>query len=720
MSRFMRVVLCALAVYSFSTILSAEPSAHGNNFLPNGDFSQGTEGWVFWTHPDTTGTFTIQNGAAEFSVDKLGSPWSVGCLHPDIKIENGRTYEASFEAKADPPSTLISQLQLNKEPWTAYSRMRSFPLTSQLTRYTYTFTMTFPTDEKAMFQFLFTTTGRFTIARVTLKDVTQKPLETAPLVLEDRKLDTDMDRMTVYIYGQQLLKENNPSVYAVKADINDRSFIKWGTKGNRPEDYNFDAVKASHHAGILVMGGMTTVIQKQEFKDEAQFLDMATRDASNELVPWADQTLGIGPDQYRGALANPRYRKYITDICKIQIDGGADGIHFDEPNSSYLGGPQRNWTNNEGFDDCSIADFNRYLLAKYPHYKKADWKREYQMTDDNILKRNVPPDDLKRNFNYRTYLQKNGWTENNSSGKCVLSAANPLAKEWGHAIGNRMYLSDTFVGTYLPKYYKGIIDDLRRYALEKYGKKLLITCNGIMPYTDFNSLGIYLPNCDQGDDVSDWTGYDYVPVENGKLRGDRSLMEAYKKMNRRSRETSGQVPLVFFLDFTNQAINDYCALPLEQKKDFWRIYAAEAYAAGCYYAFHLETIDDGPSAQDLGMLDFTKDYALYYQDHADLYHHNEYAANSVTVGEKNISFNLMSQEASHRLVLHLINHRYAGKIEPLGGFKVWVETDKKPSRVYMVSPDRTGEKELTFDYDGKKATIQVPSLEFYDAIVMQN
>ena len=93
------------------------------------------------------------------------------------------------------------------------------------------------------------------------------------------------------------------------------------------------------------------------------------------------------------------------------------------------------------------------------------------MKDDNLLKRNVPPDDLKRNFNYRTYLQKNGWTENNWGGKCVLNAANPLAKEWGHAIGNRMYLSDTFIGTYLPKYYKGIIDELRRYALEEIRQK---------------------------------------------------------------------------------------------------------------------------------------------------------------------------------------------------------------------------------------------------------
>jgi hypothetical protein len=358
--------------------------------------------------------------------------------------------------------------------------------------------MTYPTDGTAIFQFLFPSVGRVTLTHLTLKTVNQKNMEPAPQALEDRKLDTDIDRLTVFVYGQQTLKENNPSICVVKADLNDRAVCKWGTGGNRPEDYNFDAVKAGHNAGILYMGGMTTVIQKQEFKDEEQFRDMATRDADDGLVPWADQGLGIGTDMYRGSLANPRYRKYITDICKIQIDGGADGIHFDEPNSPYLGGPQRNWTNNEGFEDRSIADFNRYLLDKYPHYKTTDWKNEFKMTDDNILKRNVPPEDLKHNFNYRTYLQKNGWTENKWGEHCVLAPSNPLAKEWGHAIGNRMYLSDTFIGTYIPKYYKEIIDELRHYASERYGKKLLVTDNGIMPYADFNSLGIYQPNSDKG------------------------------------------------------------------------------------------------------------------------------------------------------------------------------------------------------------------------------
>jgi hypothetical protein len=208
-------------------------------------------------------------------------------------------------------------------------------------------------------------------------------------------------------------------------------------------------------------------------------------------------------------------------------------------------------------------------------------------------------------------------------------------------------------------------------------------------------------------------------VENSLLRGDKSLMDAFKTMNLRSRKTSGDVPLVFFLDFTNQAITNYCSLPLEQKKDFWKIYAAEAYSAGCYYAFHLETTDAGPSAQDLGMLDFTRDYVLYYKNHSDLYHHNEYVPNPVEIGDKNISFNLMSQRGSNRMVLHLVNHHYDGKMEHRKGFKISLETGQTPSKVYMVSPDFEGTKELSFKQDGKTLNLKIPSLKYYDAIVIQ-
>src|SRR4029450_9736159 len=102
------------------------------------------------------------------------------------------------------------------------------------------------------------------------------------------------------------------------------------------------------------------------------------------------------------------------------------------------------------------ADFNRYLLKKYPGFTAADWKSRFGMTDDNFLRRDVPPGDLSRNFNYRTYLRAHGWNLN------PLTPANPLAGEWGDVTDNRLYADDiSFTATYLRRYWKQMGDEVR-------------------------------------------------------------------------------------------------------------------------------------------------------------------------------------------------------------------------------------------------------------------
>ncbi len=579
----------------------------GNDVLQpvNGDFSQGNNNWYFWTNQTGKGVFTAANGRGQVEITEPGPYlWSAGISNPGINIVKGRIYRVEFEARADPPISIVSEIHLDKEPWTSYSKQRTFKLSGKSGKYSYTFTMHMETDPKASFQLMFGGQAKSTIifSNVAVTDLGGDKSEIIfPENLEDKKLNKDIGDCTVFVFDQLRPKEYDPLIYKVKPDINIRNFCKWGADGAAKTDYDFSNMKKYHYSGILAMGGITTVIDKNEFKSNGDFLNMASRDANNEVVPW-DDFLGVGN---RGALANPKYRQYLIETCKMLIDGGADGIHLDEANSGYLGGPAKNWSGNEGFDDYSIADFNRYLMDKYPNYKDADWKNNFKMTDDNIIKKGVPADDLDRNFNYRKYLQKNGWTGKTWGKDTVQEESNPLAKEWGKQMGNRLYNDGTFTGVYIKKYLKEIFDAARAYGREKYGKKILITCNGIMPCVDFNSLGIYMPNPDNA--PMDWNGLDYVPIKDGKLDGSVSVMDIYKKMYKRSKEASGDVPLVFFLDFPNRVIDGYYALSAGQKMDFWRIYAAEAYAAGCYYAFHLATVMPGePTAEESGYWIFSR------------------------------------------------------------------------------------------------------------------
>jgi hypothetical protein len=683
------------------------------------DPGMGTGVWYFWTGQTGQGAYKKENSTNIVTVTDPGpNRWSTGISENGLDMISGNIYRVDFEAKSDPPIEVTSQVYFNSVPWTSYSKGHIFKLSKKMEKYSYSFTMSADTDPKAGLQFMFGGQKKsvFTFDKVSVTNIGKDASITSfPKALVDKKVDKGLSDCTVFAFGQSGLLEDGQQIYKLKPDINIRSVNKWGVSGKYPADYNFSVIHKYHYLGVLYTGGITTAIQKQEFKDEEEFKDMATRDAKGELVSWSEF---IGPDMYRGALANPKYRAYLLDTCKMLIDAGADAIHFDEPNSSYMGGPAKNWSNNEGFDDYSISDFNRYLVEKYPDYKEADWKERFKMTDDNIIKRDVPADDLGRNFNYRKYLQKNGWTGTRWGVDTVLEAANPLAKEWGKQIGNREYQDGSFTATYIKKYLKEIFDSARGYAMEKYGKKLLTTTNGIAPGVDFNSLGIYLPNPDN--QPHDWKGLDYVPVKNGRLNGSFSEMDNYKTMYNRSRETSGDVPLVFFLDFPNEVINSYYKLPLDQKKDFWRIYAAEAYAAGCYYAFHLSTVMDGePTAEESGVLDFLAEYAKYYRDNSVYYHDNAYADNIVTAGSKNISFNLMKQEKYNRVNLHVINHDYKDGIIPQKALDFVIALEVSPKNVYMISPDFAGKKSVDFKYSGGKLVLKAVPIQYYDLIAIE-
>ena len=72
-------------------------------------------------------------------------------------------------------------------------------------------------------------------------------------------------------------------------------------------------------------------------------------------------------------MASQAYRQYIIGIGEIQIDGGVDGIFFDEVSGSYEGAT---YNGNEGFDDADVADFGGFLCAKYPNLTAAQFETE--------------------------------------------------------------------------------------------------------------------------------------------------------------------------------------------------------------------------------------------------------------------------------------------------------------------------------------------------------
>ncbi|HEU5156733.1 MAG TPA: hypothetical protein VFU43_07015 [Streptosporangiaceae bacterium] len=516
--------------------------------------------------------------------------------------------------------------------------------------------------------------------------------------------------LAVFGFSQSNVDGEDPQVYQFAPDINIRAIQKWSIWGDEAADYNFAQVRRYHEKGIAFVGGGTvSVIFPEDFATPEIFDDMSTRDADNLPVPHDE--IGVPGGPRRGNMFNPKYRQYLLDWAKIQIDGGVDGLFFDEVISGFSGGQKYGFNGNEGFDDYTIAEFNRYLLRKYPAFAAADWKSRFGMTDDNLIRRDVPAGDLTRNFNYRTYLQAHGWNRD------PLTSANPLAREWGDVTDNRLYADDTsFTATYLRHYWKKMVDELRAYARNTAHRQILITSNGLFPYVDITTVGMYTWNPDEK--TPDGKGADYVPVTGGHLNGAKSLQANYRYLKEKSAEIAGDVPVAVFIDWPTDMMTAYLNLPLSEKQDYWRIFGAEAYANGLFPSFHLkDTLN--PPAEEYGMLGFLQTYSQFYKEHRSLYRDTAYGTAAVRVGADNVSASLLTRRGTGAQAIHLVNHNYNQQILPRTGFTVEADLASCPTRVTVVSPDFAGSKEAAFTCDRGTLSVTVDRLDFYNVLVLE-
>lgn len=508
---------------------------------------------------------------------------------------------------------------------------------------------------------------------------------------------------SIYIFSQGAAGEQDTQVFDFQDAMLIRAWQKWDRGGVLASDYDFTYAQKARERNIgFVAGGTASVV----FRDEnpGRFKEWATRDAMNGLV----EHTYIVPGAHRASLANPEYREYLVSYCKLQIDGGVDGVFLDEANAGYTGGDKWSWNGNEGYDDYFLADFNAYLMKLHPDYSVNDWIREYSMSESNVIRKDIPEGNLARNFNYRVYLNKKGW------GSFPRSEQNPLAPVWGNITGNRADTSaKDFRNRALVWYWRDIVTQIREYARTAYGKEILITSNGIFPFVDFNSFGMYNYNADYKNAEVRW-----VPVKNGHLDGSVSLKKEYVAVRERSRSVSGDVPLVFFIDWPTEMMNSYYNLPLAEKKDFWRIYAAEAYACGTYYAFHLKTsMPDEPSAREQKVLDFLSGYAAFYRENAALYTSMSPTDINATVGIDNITSTVSSD--GQKYCLHLVNHNYSDGLKTKSDFSVSFNVATAPARAVLYTPDADGSREVPLSLSGSRVTVKVDKLVSYDCIVIE-
>jgi hypothetical protein len=512
---------------------------------------------------------------------------------------------------------------------------------------------------------------------------------------------------TVFGFSQEanLDGPGDPQVFQMLPNVVPRAWAKWDTNGTHASDYNFGYPAQAEADGIVFIGGTTaTVLFPDEFPSPAQFNSIVSCNAQGQPVG------RTGPQTYyRGSIASTAYRNYIIAIAELQIDGGANGVFFDEVGGTYDGAT---YNNNEGFDDANVADFGGFLCAKYPNLTAVQWQSQFGVTVADNLNCSAAAAQAGRTFNYRGYLARNGWDTD------PLTTANPLAAEWGTIdTGHPLPQNGTFTNTYLSLvYWQDIVVTLRNYARQKYAKEIYITSNGVFPFVDFQSNGLY----DGNTNGPGGTSQEYCPLTAaGNLDGTQSLMAAFLNIKQASAAVAGPNVLVSaFIDWPTGPMTNYLSLPASQQQDYWRMYLPEAYAVGIRLNMHLlDTIGD-PTATQQGLMPFFDQTTAFYQlpAHSALYENAQNLSGTVTVSVPHVSWNLTGL-SDGRTVAHLINHNYAAGFQTQSGVVVSFPVVSAPSTVTLVSPDASGDTSTPFTYANGQVQVTVPQLVAYVALV---
>jgi hypothetical protein len=546
-------------------------------------------------------------------------------------------------------------------------------------------------------------------------DAGQWPASTAPAT------PLGLGDMTVFALSQVDTNSNSgpvddPQLLALQPDMVVRAWAQWGHFGTGTGDFQATYIQHCQARGIRFMGGATaTLLAEDQTVTATEFDDLSTRDASGAPVAHDDIAAGMR----RATLANPSFRDYLVRVAEIQIDLGVDGLQFEEINGGYQGA---DYLGDEGFDTYHLADFNAYLMAKHP--AGTDFAAMFDMTAANTLRHDVPAGDLAANFNYPRYLADHGWS------RTPLVATNPLAAEWGRATLNRPAPgAGTFVDAAEPyHYWKEIVDRLRAYAHTQWNRDLLISAEGIYPFVDFQSVGLD----DYNTDGPGGAVVSYLPTVatavGARLDGTKSLQDAFLHLRSLSSTFAPGAPVVLFLD---GRWDRYTSLPTSDLRDYWRLYGAEAYANGLFFAFQLKSSvgqPAEPTATDLGLMDLFTSLAGFYRGHASLYHGVVDALAEVSSSLPSAKMSVRDQAAADdpgrlaRRIVHVVNHEYVpgAGIVTQQNVALRILSERVPTSVWLASPDAPADvPALPFTYDVDSVSVTLPSLDAYDVVVLE-
>jgi hypothetical protein len=193
------------------------------------DFSGGTDGWVLQNGGSASSSLSTSEGKLNISITDAGTEsWHVQLIKRNIPLEKDRMYRVSFKAIANDNRSASFYAGRDSDPWDAYSGYNGISIPTNETAYSFTFTMSNPTDMNArlVFDFGTNTTG------VSVTDIKVDELRILTTSLEDVEIQPQVNLypnpFESLLYCEDLGKFDHMEVYDMQGRLWSRSSITPG------------------------------------------------------------------------------------------------------------------------------------------------------------------------------------------------------------------------------------------------------------------------------------------------------------------------------------------------------------------------------------------------------------------------------------------------------------------------------------------------------------
>ncbi len=190
------------------------------------DFTSGTDGWVLQNGGSASSSLSALEGKLNVSITNAGTEsWHVQLIKRNIPLVKDKMYRVSFKAMADDTRSATFYAGKDSDPWNAYSGYNGISIPTNETAYSFTFTMTNPTDMNARLVFDFGTDA----TGLSVTEIKVDELSILTTSLDDVELQ---HRVNIYpnpfettLYYEDLNKFDRLEVYDLKGRLWRKSSI---------------------------------------------------------------------------------------------------------------------------------------------------------------------------------------------------------------------------------------------------------------------------------------------------------------------------------------------------------------------------------------------------------------------------------------------------------------------------------------------------------------